>query len=56
MIHLFEFNRSAQSGWLFEVDRAVVSCSCGSYQVKNGDVVEWLYTENMGRNRGVTEK
>ena len=54
--NLFEYDRGSQSGWLYKVKGTFPGRSCGSYKVKNGDVIEWLYTENLGNDRGTKVK
>lgn len=48
---LFEFDKGSQSGWIYQVNGAFPSYSCGSYTVKSGDVINWMYTESLGNDR-----
>ncbi|XEO93916.1 DUF4430 domain-containing protein [Latilactobacillus sakei] len=48
---LFEFDKGPQSGWLYRVNGVFSNQSCGVYHVKSGDVIDWLYTENLGHDR-----
>lgn len=54
--NLFEFDRGPESGWLYKVNGKFPGFSCGSYKVKSGDAIEWLYTENLGNDRGTKVK
>ncbi len=49
---LFEKDFGPNSGWLYQVNGTFPNISCGSYPVKNGDEIAWLYTENLGTDRG----
>ena len=48
---LFEFDKGSQSGWIYQVNGTFPSYSCGSYTVKSGDVINWMYTESLGNDR-----
>ncbi|KRK47259.1 hypothetical protein FC96_GL000529 [Secundilactobacillus kimchicus JCM 15530] len=48
---LFEFDRGSGSGWLYSVNNKFPGFSSGKYKVKNGDHIQWLYTENLGKDR-----
>ncbi|WP_283679206.1 DUF4430 domain-containing protein [Lentilactobacillus sp. Marseille-Q4993] len=48
---LFEFDKGNESGWLYRVNGKFPDKSCGIYKVKNGANIQWLYTENLGRDR-----
>ncbi|WP_288530565.1 DUF4430 domain-containing protein [uncultured Secundilactobacillus sp.] len=48
---LFEFDRGSGSGWLYSVNNKFPGFSSGKYTVKNGDRIQWLYTENLGKDR-----
>jgi hypothetical protein len=48
--NLFEFDHGAKSGWLYRVNGSMYSQSAGSFTVKPDDVIEWLYTLDMGRD------
>lgn len=52
---LFEFDKGSQSGWLYRVNGVFPSYSCGSYTVKSGDVIDWLYTEDLGHDRNAPQ-
>ncbi|MFC3803401.1 DUF4430 domain-containing protein [Cohnella sp. GCM10012308] len=50
--NLYEFDKGAKSGWLFRVNGEFPGKSAGAYKLKSGDVVEWLYTLDMGKDVG----
>ncbi|CAI6086877.1 DUF4430 domain-containing protein [Cohnella sp. JJ-181] len=50
--NLYEFDKGAKSGWLFRVNGGFPGKSAGAYKLKDGDVVEWLYTLDMGKDVG----
>jgi hypothetical protein len=50
--NLYEFDRGAKSGWLFKVNGTFADKGAGSYKVKSGDQVEWLYTLDLGKDVG----
>ncbi|SFB55738.1 protein of unknown function [Cohnella sp. OV330] len=50
--NLYEFDKGAKSGWLFRVNGDFPGKSAGAYKLKAGDVVEWLYTLDMGKDVG----
>lgn len=48
---LFEFDKGSGSGWLYAVNHKFPGFSCGKYRVKKGDTIQWLYTEDLGKDR-----
>lgn len=46
--HVYEFGFGAMSGWLYRVNGEYPQMSCGAYDLKNGDVVEFVYTCELG--------
>ena len=48
---LFEFDKGPLSGWLYRVNGSFPNHSCGNYPVKSGDLIDWMYTENLGHDR-----
>ncbi|ANZ64789.1 hypothetical protein AYR62_12345 [Secundilactobacillus paracollinoides] len=48
---LFEFDKGSGSGWLYSVNNKFPGYSAGKYKVKSGDKIQWLYTENLGKDR-----
>lgn len=49
---LYEFDGGPLSGWMYFVNKQPASYSCGEDKVKNGDVIEWEYTCNLGKDLG----
>ena len=47
---LAEFACGATSGWLYFVNGVSPSVGCGSYVLKNGDSVTWIYTLDLGND------
>lgn len=47
---LFEFEEGALSGWMFRVNGVIVQSDCESVTLSPGDVVEWIYTRNLGED------
>ncbi|MEE0944703.1 MAG: DUF4430 domain-containing protein [Clostridia bacterium] len=50
--NLYEFDCGALSGWMYKVNGEFVQKSCSEVYIKAGDVVEWLYTCDMGKDIG----
>ena len=50
--NLYEFDCGANSGWNYKVNDWFPNYGCSRYEVKNGDVIEWLYTCNLGYDIG----
>lgn len=48
--NIYEFDEGPESGWMYSVNGKFQNKSCGTYQVKAGDVIEWKYTKNMGKD------
>lgn len=46
--NLYEFAYGELSGWLYSVNGERVSVSCGSCPLRDGDVILWEYTTDMG--------
>ena len=40
----------SKSGWLFSVNGVVSGTSCSNYVLKDGDIVQWHYTCDMGKD------
>ena len=49
---LYEFDKGATSGWLYEVNGTFPNKSAGGYAVAAGDSVTWHYTLDMGKDVG----
>lgn len=50
--NLYEFDCGANSGWMYCVNGWYPNYGCSQYAVKNGDVIEWKYTCNLGYDIG----
>ncbi|MEM5767140.1 MAG: DUF4430 domain-containing protein [Bacillota bacterium] len=50
--NLYEFDCGELSGWMYKVNDWFPSYGCSRYQLQDGDVVEWVYTCDLGRDVG----
>jgi hypothetical protein len=50
--NLYEFDCGELSGWMYRVNGVFPNYGCSRYTLKAGDVVEWLYTCDLGRDIG----
>lgn len=50
--NLYEFDCGSLSGWTYEVNDWFPNYGCSRYEVKNGDVIEWQYTCDLGGDVG----
>ena len=50
--NLYEFDCGALSGWMYKVNGWYPNYGCSRYQLKDGDVVEWRYTCDLGNDIG----
>lgn len=48
--YIYEYDFGDLSGWVFHVNGVSVSRGCGDYELSDGDVIEWLYTCETGRD------
>lgn len=48
--HLYEFDCGELSGWMYKVNGETPNVGCSGYELKDGDVVEWVYTTNLGKD------
>ncbi len=48
--YIYEFDFGDLSGWLYHVNGDEPSAGCGEYELSNGDVIEWLYSCEMGKD------
>ena len=48
--NLYEFDCGDLSGWVYTVNGKVGNVGCSQYVLQPGDVVEWVYTCDMGRD------
>ena len=45
-----EMQYGALSGWIYRVNKYTPDVGCGSYDIKDGDVIEWVYTLDLGKD------
>lgn len=50
--NLYEFDCGELSGWMYRVNGQTPGCGCSSYTVESGDVIEFLYSCNLGVDIG----
>lgn len=50
--YIYEFSCGAHSGWLYCVNGSFPKLGCSEYTLSDGDVVEWIYTCNLGADCG----
>ncbi|HOP11591.1 MAG TPA: DUF4430 domain-containing protein [Oscillospiraceae bacterium] len=50
--YLYEFQFGDLSGWVFRVNGDVPSVGCGEFVLSDGDVIEWLYSCELGNDLG----
>ena len=50
--NLYEFDCGQLSGWMFSVNGWFPNYGCSKYTVKDGDVINWVYTCNLGKDVG----
>lgn len=50
--NIYEFDKGPESGWMYRVNGVFPNKSCGGVKVNPGDVIEWLYTKNLGKDIG----
>ncbi|NLZ45441.1 MAG: DUF4430 domain-containing protein [Clostridiales bacterium] len=48
--HIYEFSCGELSGWVFLVNGEESDVSCGKYKLKDGDLIQWVYTCDLGRD------
>lgn len=48
--YLYEFDFGDLSGWVYHVNGVAPSVGCGEYKLADGDVIEWLYTCELGND------
>ena len=48
--YLYEFDYGSLSGWTYKVNNESPSCGAGEYILNEGDVIEWHYTLNLGKD------
>lgn len=50
--YLYEFSCGPLSGWMYRVDGEFPNYGCSKYELKDGQVIEWIYTCDLGRDAG----
>ncbi|TWH57570.1 uncharacterized protein DUF4430 [Desulfitobacterium sp. LBE] len=50
--NLYEFDVGELSGWMYKVNDWFPNYGCSRYQVQAGDVIEWIYTCDLGFDVG----
>lgn len=50
--NLYEFDVGELSGWMYKVNEWFPNYGCSRYQLKDGDIVNWVYTCNLGYDVG----
>ena len=50
--NLYEFDCGSLSGWMYRVNGWYPNYGCSRYQLEQGDVVEWRYTCDLGKDIG----
>lgn len=48
--NIFETDFGKSSGWIYFVNGEAPSVGCGSYELDNGDEIEWHYTCDLGKD------
>ena len=50
--NLYEFDCGDLSGWMYCVNGWFPNYGCSRYYLEDGDLVQWLYTCDLGRDIG----
>ena len=50
--NLYEFDGGDLSGWMYNVNGKFPNYGCSQYKLQDGDVVNWVYTCDMGADVG----
>ncbi len=50
--NLYEFDCGSLSGWMYSVNGWFPNYGCSRYALCDGDVVEWVYTCDLGKDVG----
>ena len=50
--NIYEFDCGELSGWMYKVNDKFPNYGCGKYYLKKGDIVEFIYTCDLGRDIG----
>ena len=46
--NLYEFDVGELSGWMYKVNEWFPNYGCSRYQLKDGDIINWVYTCDLG--------
>ena len=49
--YLYEYAFGNLSGWMYRVNGVFADVGCSQYRLKEGDLVEWVYTRNLGKDQ-----
>jgi hypothetical protein len=49
---LYEFSCGPLSGWMYNVNGTYPQYGCSAYKLKDGDIIQWKYTCDLGRDVG----
>lgn len=50
--YLYQYDLGNLSGWMYKVNGAFANVSCSDYTLSDGDVIEWIYTCDLGNDVG----
>ena len=50
--NLYEFDVGPLSGWMYKVNDWFPNYGCSNYALKDGDVIQWVYTCDLGADVG----
>lgn len=50
--NLYEFDVGPLSGWMYKVGDWFPNYGCSNYELKDGDVIAWVYTCDLGADVG----
>ena len=50
--NLYEFDVGELSGWMYKVNEWFPNYGCSRYALKNGDIINWVYTCDLGHDVG----
>ena len=50
--NIYEFDCGSTSGWLYKVNGEFKSYGCSDCKLNNGDIIEWVYTCDLGKDVG----
>lgn len=50
--YIYEFSCGELSGWMYRVNGEFPDSGCSRYTLNDGDIIEWVYTCDLGRDIG----